>query len=396
MHRLASALADEGHDVEVVHCLDAYRLLHPAPPEQDVSPHPRVRVHSLRSRWGRLSPLATHQTGRPAFKAAALRRIVGRRPVDVMHFHNVSLLGPRVLALQPPGPPPLKLYTAHEHWLVCPTHVLWKFGRELCAEPECLKCTLKAKRPPQLWRHTRQLDDACQHVHQFLALSESSARLHAERGFSPPMERLPCFIDRADADWQCPGPRPQERPYFVFVGRLEAIKGLQTLIRAWKRVPDYDLLVAGSGDYEAALRAQAAGNPRIRFLGFVPQAALGALYFHAAACVVPSLAYETFGIIVIEAFMRKTPVIAHELGALTEIVQESGGGLLYRTEAELLRAIEELGASPVRRSQLGERGYAAFLERWSREAHLRQYHALLRRTAERVLGGVPWESGPAG
>ena len=92
------------------------------------------------------------------------------------------------------------------------------------------------------------------------------------------------------------------------------------------------------------LRTQAASNPRIRFLGHVPQDALGALYVHAVACIVPSLVYETFGIIVIEAFMRKTPVIARDRGSLTEIVEDSGGGLVFRTEDELLAAVARLGA----------------------------------------------------
>ena len=48
----------------------------------------------------------------------------------------------------------VKLYMAHEHWLVCPTHVLWRHGRELCTGRECLRCTLRYQRPPQLWRYT--------------------------------------------------------------------------------------------------------------------------------------------------------------------------------------------------------------------------------------------------
>ncbi len=70
-----------------------------------------------------------------------------------------------------------------------------------------------------------------------------------------------------------PAPRPQEKPYFLFVGRLELIKGLQTLIELWKRVPQYDLLVAGTGSYEPQLRAMAADNPHIKILR--PAAAAG-------------------------------------------------------------------------------------------------------------------------
>jgi glycosyltransferase involved in cell wall biosynthesis len=390
LHRLAHALGDDGHQVDVVHCLDSYHLLHPAEPTSTVAGHPNVHVHGLRSGLAWLSPLLTQQTGRPLLKTSTLKALLAERQHDVIHFHNISLLGPHALALAAPGPPPLKLYTAHEHWLICPTHVLWKYGRRVCERPDCLRCTIMARRPPQLWRYSGQLDRMSRHVHQFIAPSEFSVALHAERGFAPPMTCLPYFVDRIDSDWQHPHPRPHPRPYFLFVGRLEQIKGLQTLIPLWKRVTTHDLLIAGAGEYEAPLRALAASNPRVRFLGFVPQQQLGALYFHAEACIVPSIAYETFGIIVIEAFMRKTPVIARKLGALTEIVDQSGGGRLFSSDAELLRAIEAIARSRGERDRLGERGYEAFLRHWTREAHMRRYYDLLEVTSRRALGRVPW------
>lgn len=55
----------------------------------------------------------------------------------------------------------------------------------------------------------------------------------------------------------------------------------------------------------------------------LPQSELGTLYFHALACIVPSITYETFGMIIIEAFARKTPVIVRDLGALPEVIHDS-------------------------------------------------------------------------
>jgi glycosyltransferase involved in cell wall biosynthesis len=156
-------------------------------------------------------------------------------------------------------------------------------------------------------------------------------------------------------------------------------------------VPDYDLLVAGTGTYSEELRAQAASNPRIKFLGPLPQRELGALYFHALACIVPSITYETFGIIIVEAFARKTPVIVRDLGALPEVVEDGGGGFVYQTDEELLMAMRRVASEPALRTRLGEKGYSAFERWWSREAHLELYFDLLRRTAIEKLGQVPWE-----
>ena len=229
------------------------------------------------------------------------------------------------------------------------------------------------------------------HIDQFVSPSRFTARMHAERGFPRPLAHLPYFIERADGDWKNPAPRPQEKPYFLFVGRLEIIKGLQTLIALWSKVPGADLLVAGTGNYEGELH-MAAGNSNIKFLGALPQRDLGDLYYHALACLVPSVTYETFGIIIIEAFARKTPVIVRDLGALSEVIHDSQGGFVYRTDEELLTAINHLAASPVLRSQLGEQGYRAFIQRWSKEAHLKLYFDILQKTALKKIGYVPWET----
>ncbi len=377
IYRLAHALGDAGHHVDVVHCIDAYHLQHPAEPEISFAEHPNVTRHGLRSGYGWLSPLLTQQTGRPYLKRRQLRAIMDSKPYDVVHYHNISLLGPDILRWEPAQGKPIKLYMTHEHWLVCPMHVLWKFNSRPCDKPACLRCMLLGKRPPQLWRYTGLLAEASAHVDRFVAPSRFTAGMHAERGFPQPVGVLPYFIDRADRDWRDPGPRPHARPYFLFVGRLEVIKGLQTLIDLWDQVPEYDLLVAGTGSYAAELRARAAANPRIRFLGPLPQRELGALYYHALACIVPSVTYETFGMITIEAFARKTPAIVRDLGALPEVIEDSGGGFVYRTDDELLNYIRQLGAAPELRNDLGNQGYQAFLRFWTREAHLQLYDELL-------------------
>lgn len=378
LYRLCHALGDEGHQVDVVHCIDSYHLQHPAEPEIKFADHPNVKVHGLKSGYKWLSPLLTQQTGRAYLKRQAIRKLLDSKPYDVIHYHNTSLLGPEVLTWQSKEGNAVKLYTTHEHWLICPMHVLWKFNSRPCEKPECLRCTLKGKRPPQLWRYTGMLERASKQVNQFVSPSRFTAEMHASRGFAQPVAHLPYFIDRIDQDWQNPGLPPQERPYFLFVGRLEEIKGLQTLIEAWKSIDKFDLLVAGTGNFEPELRAMANGNPRIKFLGPLPQKKLGALYFHAIACIVPSLTYETFGIIIIESFARKTPVIVRDLGALPEVVQDSQGGYVFRTNEELLDAIEILGSSATERNRMGENGYNAFLKWWCKEAHLKLYFDFLQ------------------
>jgi glycosyltransferase involved in cell wall biosynthesis len=391
--RLANALAADGHLVDVIHCADAYemlagdRALPPALPS-----HANVTVYGLRGRARALAILAAHQTGFPLGRRAQIAHAMAGKHYDVLHFNNISMFGPRILALTPEGQPPIKLYTASEYWLICERHMLWKFDQSACGSEQCLQCAIRAGRPPQLWRYSGLIDRMAANIDRFLAPSRAVARIHAERGFRPAMDCLPLFTEVPSESDLRSLPRPFERPYFLFVGRLETLKGADVLLAAWNRISEAELVIAGDGSELTRLKLRAAGNPRIHFLGHVAQPNLSALYFHARACIVPSLFEEPFGLIAIEALAHRTPVIAHNVGGLREIVEESGGGLLYETEDQLLVAIHELRHSDASRTAMGERGYSACLERWSRTAHLRRYYGLIgdieaARCAEASRGG---------
>jgi glycosyltransferase involved in cell wall biosynthesis len=272
---------------------------------------------------------------------------------------------------------------------------MWKLGSRACDSPECLRCTLAAHRPPQLWRLTDLPQRAVAHLDAFISPSRFTADLHAARGFAVEMECLPHFLDPCDEDWQRPGPRPHARPYVLYVGRLVRHKGVDRLIEAARLVPGIDVLIVGDGPDEARLRSLASSEPRVRFLGPRAADALGVLYVHALASIVPSLTHEMFGMVVLEAFARKTPVIASTSGALPEIVGGSGGGILFETVGDLASAIERIQQSPDLRRELGENGYAAFRRNWTTERYLKRYFALLRSLAIRKQGSVPWEASPA-
>src|SRR6185312_13364368 len=164
LYRLCHGLADQGHHVEVIHCVDSFHLLHPGEPKIPFAEHPGVTRHELRSLAGWLSPLLTQQTGEPWLKIGKIREVLGSRKFDVIQFHNTSLLGPGALRIDPGHAEFVKLYMTHEHWLVCPMHVLWKFNSRACEKPECLQCVLRGKRPPSLWRYTGKLPRAARHV----------------------------------------------------------------------------------------------------------------------------------------------------------------------------------------------------------------------------------------
>jgi glycosyltransferase involved in cell wall biosynthesis len=394
VYRLAGALADAGHHVDVLHSIDAYHLMHPADPEIPWNRQRGVAVHGLRSRSKWLTTLAAHQTGRPLLQEREITRLLNSRVYDVIHFHNISLFGPGVLALPSAGPRPVKIYTTHEYWLVCPMHVLWKFDQRPCEAPDCLTCTLYAGRPPQFWRFTDYLKRAADHVDVFVAPSRFAAAKHVERGFDRPFSVLPLFVEDISIDHRN-APPPHERPYVLFVGRLERLKGVDTLIEAMTGC-DVDLLIAGTGTEMDRLKMAAASNPRIQFLGMVSPDRLGPFYAHALASCIPSLTYEVFPTVAIESLAHGTPIVARDIGGLTEIARESGGGLLFNTTDDLAAAIRTLANNPLLRREMGERGRRMANERWSRSAHLQAYLALLESARkDREITGTRPTSVPA-
>jgi glycosyltransferase involved in cell wall biosynthesis len=76
-------------------------------------------------------------------------------------------------------------------------------------------------------------------------------------------------------------------------------------------------------------------------------------------------------------------VIARDHGAVPELIRDSGGGFTYRTDAELVEAMEALRRDPDLRRELGERGYRGYVERWSQEPHLRAYTDTIEEVRER-------------
>lgn len=175
---------------------------------------------------------------------------------------------------------------------------------------------------------------------------------------------------RPEAPTEVP-PKPQtEAPTVLFAGRLEYEKGVQTVISAAPAVlaahPGARFLVAGTGTYEAALRAQvdeAGLGDRVTFLGFVDGERMAELYRTATVVVAPSI-YEPFGIVALEAMAARVPVIVGDTGGLRELVTDGTNGLRVTPEdadalAEAICTVlarPDVAASLVRGAEAGAHG----------------------------------------
>ncbi|HXT50263.1 MAG TPA: glycosyltransferase family 4 protein [Thermoanaerobaculia bacterium] len=182
--------------------------------------------------------------------------------------------------------------------------------------------------------------------------------------------------------------------FLLIVGRMaasERYKGHDEVLQALRRLsamrPGLRLVVVGEGDDRERLEALAKElgiADRVRFTGFVDDAALAALYERCAALVMPS-AREGFGFVYLEAMRAGKPCIALRESAAAEIVVDGETGLLVAPGPDALAdAIEELLRDEPRSRRMG----AAGRERWRHEFRPARFAEALAKRLDLLTGLV--------
>jgi glycosyltransferase involved in cell wall biosynthesis len=127
-----------------------------------------------------------------------------------------------------------------------------------------------------------------------------------------------------------PGVGQGDQNFALFAGRLSQEKGIATLIDAWKsHQPNIPLKIIGDGPLADEVKAAAQSNPLIEWLGRKPFTEVLELMGQAKVVVVPSVFYETFGRIIIEAYSSGTPVVASRIGAMQELILHGQTGYFF-------------------------------------------------------------------
>jgi len=151
--------------------------------------------------------------------------------------------------------------------------------------------------------------------------------------------------------------------YALYVGRLSVEKGLDTLLAAWELLDDeMPLKIVGDGPLSKEVLAKTETNANIEWLGRQPMARVHDLMGQAEMLIFPSNWYETFGRVAIEAFAKGTPVVASNIGAIAELVEDGHTGLLFRTgnSADLAVKVNYLANHPNELAAMRENSRATF------------------------------------
>jgi glycosyltransferase involved in cell wall biosynthesis len=168
----------------------------------------------------------------------------------------------------------------------------------------------------------------------------------------------------------------EQKPYFLFVGTVEARKNLDVALEAWRSLrAQADFVVAGRGSLP--------GEPGLTVLGAVPDERLPALYAGAAALVFPSL-YEGFGLPVLEAMRCGAPVITSRDPALVEVSGQAAIHADASQPRQWLEAMQAVLNDPSPWRDAGYRRAAQFT--WEKAA--RQTYQVYTEAIRRFRGGA--------
>lgn len=298
-----------------------------------------------------------------------------QRP-DVVHIHNTfPLFSASVLRAAHRLDLPV-VATLHNFRLICANAVLQRDGKP------CESCV--GKLPLAAVRHSCYRESRVQtlpmatsigvhntlhtwqrYVTTLVVPSEFVKERYVAAGYDPEL-----FVVKPHAVPHGGEVRSGAGEAVVFLGRLEEDKGFADLLRAWDSSLG-KLVVVGDGRLRAEADERARRDPSVQVLGQLPWAAGMEVLRSARVAVVPARSYESFGLVVVEAFAHGVPVVASRLGALAELVDDGETGALFEPgDSEGLRKAMGLLAEPETSIAFGERARQVYLDRFTPERDL--------------------------
>ncbi len=325
VYYLANELARRGNEVHVFHSIDAYNIKRNSKPNPDSYPnHENVILHPFKSGLGKISPIYSFMFG-----SIPLNRKVKELfddDYDLIHYHNISLLGPQVFGFGKSK----KIYTAHDHWLVCPLSDFYTNG-EICnrnvSNLTCGKCLLENKRPIQFWRFSSIMKKHLEKID--MIISPSNYLRDFLNGFSinNHMEVILNFVPNPPQKLES----IDEEDYFFYAGMLEPIKGIQNLVNAFRECKDKKLIIAGKGSLENYLRnfIKTKNLQNIKYVDFIHGKKIYSYYKNANAFILPSMCPENSPLTIIEAMSVGTVSIGSDAGGIPEMIRKIDDNLIF-------------------------------------------------------------------
>ena len=260
-----------------------------------------------------------------------IKKINDKFSPDICHIHNTfPLISPSIYWELDKKNIPI-VQTLHNFRLACPQAMFLRDGkicesclgkiplqgivhgcyRDSIAQTAVLSSMLVTHRILGTWKNK---------VTYYIALNEFCKEKFISAGIPPEKIKIkPNFVIKTNQEQHA------REDYFLYIGRLSKEKGISTLLEAFKNLPNKKLLVAGDGPEKSILM----GHDNINCIGHVGKEQIIELLLKAKAIIIPSIWYENFPKIVVEAMAYGAPIIASNIGSLATIIEDNFNGLLF-------------------------------------------------------------------
>ncbi len=330
--RISRGLAERGHTVMAVA---------PAPPEssQQERMEEGVRIREIRS----LS--LPHNTSITLFKASEIAALLKEFQPDIIHFQDHYFIS-RTL---------WRMARSARIKLVGSNHFLPENLTENLPIPR----TLKRHIVRLLWK---QMLSMYNHLQAVSTPTATAAAILRDQGLRPPVTAISCGIDIQRFHPVTAEERsrirkrfdlPEDIPIFIFVGRIDREKGLDTVLQAFAGLKDMKrpplLLLGGKGSIREELQSMSRElniQQMVRFPGFIPAEELPKM-LACSDCFIMAGFAELQSIATLEAMACGLPVVAARARALPELVSQGENGFLFtpRDPDSLEQALREFLSS---------------------------------------------------
>ncbi len=339
---------------------------------------PGMRLGNIRAFFGGIFSFSSKK---------AMRRCLREFKPDIVHVHNLfPLISPSVLGVCRRAGVPVVM-TAHNYRLVCPNGLHMNDGRvcEKCCGGREYHCLLNNcegsyfKSLGYFLRNyaARKLRLFKRNVSMFACLTEfQKQRLIEEEFDTAKIAVIPNMVGDGSIE-----PSKSVGDYVGFVGRISPEKGVDALVEAARGLPEIRFKAAGAFDRMKALVADSPEN--FEFIGLVKYEKISEFYKLSRAVLLPSVWFEGFPMILLEAMLTAKPIIASRIGGIPEIVEDGVTGLLFEpgNADELAAKVKTLWENPDLCRQMGQAGRKKALREYSSE----KYYSRLMDVYNKVL-----------
>lgn len=304
---------------------------------------------------GKFSKLCVPFTAIYSFKTVReVKKLIKEYQIDIVHVHNtLTMVSPSVFYAAFRCHVPI-VQTLHNFRMLCPAG---SFFRDNVICEECVQGGLKCAVKHKCYRNSKLqsfVSAAVLKVHRvlgtyrkvnFICLTEFNRNKLLALGDIVDAKKIFIKPNFTFAEGIEPSNVPEQEEYYLFAGRVEALKGVDIAIKAFEQIPDRKLYIAGTGPMMDEMQAYVKEHniQNVKFLGYLQKEDMTEKFYHAKAVIMTSQCYEAFAMTIAEAYSYGVPVIAGRVGNMEGMVQEGVTGVkfTYNSSSDLAEKVKE-------------------------------------------------------